>query len=338
LRIWVDLVNSPQVLVLRPIIDELEARGHEVIITSRDFAQTVQLANQAGLSHTPLGRHGGNSRVNAIRVNLERVVLAMRFIRRRRVDLALSHNSYSQAIAARLLGIPFVTMMDYEHHLVNHIAFRLARRVLVPEVFPEESLRKFGAAAKTIRYPGLKEEIYLGQFVPDPAFLREAGLPLDRTIVVARPPGYWADYYRGKGDLFSAALDHVLAEPTAFIVLLPRIASQGASVLGVAEDRYLIPARPLNGPNLLYYADLVISAGGTINREAAVLGTPAYSVFEGATGAVDRSLVARGRLRVVTTRDEIVAIRVEKKGPMPALAARGLALTKLIVNAILGEG
>jgi predicted glycosyltransferase len=337
-KVWVDLVNSPQVLVLRPIIDELQARGHEVVITTRDFAQTVQLANQAGLSHTSFGRHGGNSRASAIRANLERVIQLVRFIRSQRVDLALSHNSYSQAVAARLLGIPFVTMMDYEHHQANHIAFRLAKRVLVPEVFPEESSQKFGAAAKTIRYPGLKEEIYLGQFVPNPAFIREAGLPLDRTIVVARPPGYWADYYHGKGDLFSAAIDRVLADPSAFVVFLPRIASQAVSLQGVAPDRYLIPPRPLNGPNLLYYADLAISAGGTMNREAAVLGTPAYTVFEGALGAVDRSLVARGRLKVVTTRAEVAAIEVEKKSPMPELATRGRELTQFITNAILGEG
>jgi predicted glycosyltransferase len=335
-RVWVDLVNSPQVLVLRPIIDELRARGHTVIITTRDFAQTVQLANQAGLTHTAFGQHGGNSRARAIRANLDRVLQLVRFIRGQRVDLALSHNSYSQGVAARLLGIPFVTMMDYEHHQANHLAFRLARRVLVPEVFPEAAIRKYGAAGRTIRYPGLKEEIYLGQFVPDPAFLGESRLPLDRTIVVARPPGYWADYYHGNGDLFSAAIDHVLAEPTGFIVFLPRIASQAASLRGVAADRYLIPPRPLDGPNLLYYADLVVSAGGTMNREAAVLGTPAYTVFEGALGAVDRSLVARGRLTEVTTAAEVAAIQVEKKGAMPELASRGRELTRFITTAILG--
>lgn len=337
MKVWVDLVNSPQVLVLRPIIAELRAGGHEIVITTRDFAQTVQLANQAGLAHTSFGRHGGNSRARAIRANLDRVSQLIRFMRGQRIDLALSHNSYSQGVAARLLGIPFVTMMDYEHHQANHLAFRLARRVLVPEVFPEDSLRKYGAADKSIRYPGLKEEIYLGQFVPDPAFLREAGLPLDRTIVVARPPGYWADYYHGNGDLFSAAIDHVLADPAAFIVFLPRIASQAASLKDVAADRYLIPPRPLNGPNLLYYADLVISAGGTMNREAAILGTPAYTVFEGASGAVDRSLVSRGRLKEVLTPGSVSAIRVEKKGAMPALSERGRELTQFITRAILGE-
>ena len=335
MRIWVDLANSPQVLVLRPVIEELRRRGHEVIITTRPFAQTVQLADRFGLRHTPLGRHGGASAVRAVAVNLERTLLLVRYLQGRRVDLALSHNSYSQAVAARLRGIPFVTMMDYEHHRANHLAFRLARRVLVPAVFPEAALRAFGAARKAVRYPGLKEELYLGQLQPEVDFLQAAGLPADRTLVVLRPPGHWADYYKGQGDLFQAALTRVLDEPGTFAVFLPRVPEQAEVVRGLPASRLLVPERALDGPNLLYHADLVLSAGGTMNREAAVLGTPAYTVFEGKLGAVDASLIAQGRLRLLRDRRDVEAMRIAKKRGQPALPSDGKELTRFVTDKIL---
>lgn len=335
MRIWVDLVNSPQVLTLHPVIREMERRGHEIIVTSRDFAQTVQLADRAGLRHTSLGRHGGAGRGRAVAANLERVALLLRHIRGRRIDLALSHNSYSQAIAAWLRGIPFVTMMDYEHHRANHLAFRLARRVLVPAVFPEKALRAFGAAHKAVRYPGLKEELYLGSFAPAPCFLAAAGLPADRVLAVLRPPGRWADYYQGTGDLFRAVLARALAAPDVFVVFLPRVPAQAAAVQDALPDRLLVPRRALDGPNLLYHADLAISAGGTMNREAAVLGTPAYTAFEGRIGAVDRALIARGRLRPLRDQADVETLAFTKRPCRPEPPADGRDLVRFVTDAIL---
>jgi predicted glycosyltransferase len=335
-RVWVDLVNSPQVLTLQPIIRELRRRGHDVEVTTRDFAQTVQLADRIGLSHTPLGRHGGASRLQVVRVTVERAALLVRHRPARRADLALSHNSYSQAIAARLLGIPFVTMMDYEHTRANHLAFRLAHRVLVPAVFPRPALRAFGAARKTVRYPGLKEELYLGDFRPAPDFRQATALPEDRPLVVMRPPGSWAEYHRGRGDLFRAALRRILADPSPFVVYLPRIQQQAALVRDVPPSRLLIPATALDGPNLIYHADLVVSAGGTMNREAAVLGTPACTVFEGRLGAVDRALVAAGRLRRISGESDLDTLKIEKRQGPKSLPVSGSKLTKLVTDAVLG--
>jgi predicted glycosyltransferase len=334
-KIWVDLVNSPQVLTLGPVMTELERRGHDLIITTRDFAQTVQLADRAGLSHTPLGKHGGANRAKAVQVNIERAIALVRFVREQRADLALSHNSYSQAVAARLVGIPFVTMMDYEHQRVNHLAFRLARRVLVPQVFPESALRACGAVRKTVRYPGLKEELYLGQFEPDPGFVQASGLPVDRPLVVLRPPGYWADYYRGGANLFSAVIGRVLAHPDAYIVFLPRIRDQSALVRDVPPDKLLVAANAVDGPNLLFHSDVVVSAGGTMNREAAILGTPAYTVFEGPLGAVDKSLVAQGRLVVLQGQLDIDRMRIEKKQTPDRLPPRRVDLTQFVTDAIM---
>jgi predicted glycosyltransferase len=337
-KIWVDLVNSPQVLVLKPVVDELARRGHELLVTTRDFAQTVQLADRAGLRHVSLGRHGGNRRSRSILVNLQRVALVASHVRGQGVDLALSHNSYSQAVAARILGIPFVTMMDYEHHRANHLAFRLARRVLVPAVFPDAALAAFGASKKTVRYPGLKEQMYLGQFTPDPDFPRAIGLPADRPVVVARPPGTWAAYYHGRGKLFAAFLQRAMTHPSAFLVFLPRIPAQEDIVRGAAPDRVLVPSRALDGPNLLYYADLAVSGGGTMNREAAVLGTPAYSVFEGPAAAVDRELASAGRLTIVQSSADVEHIAIAKKSQSRCQLAGARELTKFVVDAILESG
>lgn len=338
LTIWVDLANSPQVLVLAPMIRELERRGHEVLVTTRPFAQTVELANQAGLRHAPLGRHGGDSRARAVAVNLERAALLLRHLGRRRVDLAVSHNSFSQAVAARARGIPFVTLYDYEFHRGSHLSFRVARRVLVPDAFPDAALRRLGALPKAVRYPGLKEELYLAGFTPDPRFRAGAGIPADRTLVVMRPPGSWAPYYHGTGALFDAALRHVRADERAFLVFLPRVPAQAAAVRDWPAARVLVPARPLDGPNLLAAADVVISAGGTMNREAAVLSTPVWSAFEGPLAGVDRALIRAGRLhRLRTEADAATIPLIPRTTPFVPPLARP-ALLPFVTDAILGAG
>jgi predicted glycosyltransferase len=312
-RIWVDLVNSPQVLTLTPIMRELERRGHRLLVTTRDFAQTLQLADRVGLRHRPIGRHGGGSRLQAARVNLERVFGVAWMMRRQRVDLALSHNSYSQAVAAQLLGVPFVTMMDYEHQPLNHLCFRLARRVIVPEPFPAEDLARFGASGKAVRFAGTKEQVYLSDFEPHHHFLRDEGIPENRIVVAMRPPAPWAPYHRFENTLFDEVLATIAANPETFIVFTPRVPAQGEAILRLGYDNVWVPPRVLDGPNLLYHADLALSGGGTMNREAAVLGTPAYTVFKGKLGAVDRYLIERGRMVQVGEQADIASIRIEKR-------------------------
>jgi predicted glycosyltransferase len=196
-------------------------------------------------------------------------------------------------------------------------------------------VRSFGAAGKTIRYPGLKEELYLSEFVPDIGFARAVALPEERPLVVVRPPGYWADYYRGRGDLFRLVLGHVLADASAFIVFLPRVSDQAAALREVSPTRLLVPSAALDGPNLVYHADLVVSAGGTMNREAAILGTPAYTVFEGLLGAVDKALVAQGRMHVLRNEHDVRRLRIAKKRKSQPLRHEGARLTRFVTDAIL---
>jgi len=314
MRIWVDLANSPQVLFFRPLIPEMERLGHEVTITSRYFAQTVELANHFGLDHIPIGGHGGK-RLRKIGVAiLGRSWKLFCFAWNKKFDLAISHNSYAQALAAKALGIPFVTSMDYEHQPANHLCFRLARKVVVPEFFPKEDLRRFGVKGRKVaRYRGTKEEVYLADFSPQPGFLDTLNIPKEKILVVMRPPGTWALYHHFENPLFDLALEHVANTPGTQIVFLPRIAFQGDSVRGLGYSNVFVPPHALDGPNLMYHADLVISGGGSMNREAAVLGTPTYSLFKGKLAAVDRYLIEKGRLRHIDSEEGVERIAICKK-------------------------
>ncbi len=291
MRIWVDLTNSPHVLVLRPIIDVLRARGAEVRVTARDFAQTIQLCERLGVEHEVIGRHRGERLVAKAIGLADRSAALTRWARRAgRFDLALGHGSNDVTVAARLLRIPCSTMFDYEWATVQHtINCRLAQAVVVPEAIPPERLDRYGARRKLQRYPGLKEEYYLADFEPDRAVIDELGLDDAQPIAVVRTPPSVSLYHRFENDLFARVLDRLRGTQT---VVLPRVEQQRAQL-----DGFVVPERAIDAQSLVALADVVVSAGGTMNREAVALGTPVWTTFEGRLGAVDERLIAEGRLR-----------------------------------------
>jgi predicted glycosyltransferase len=311
LRVWVDMTNSPHVVIFRPLIARMIAHGHEVTVTARDFAQTLGLLERYEIPHTVIGAHGGAGRVGKARAMGFRTTALTRFARRERFDVAVAHGSTDQPPAAYLAGTPQVTMFDYEFAAVmHHWNGRLATRVLVPSAIPEWALWRYGIRApKLVRYPGLKEEYYLADHVLDREVIPELGLDPSRIIAVLRPPPEVTLYHRGlSSDVFSATLDRLLdAAPEVQTVVLPRTAEQRAQLVGSTA---IVPERPVDGPSLVAIADFVVSAGGTMNREAAALGVPAYSPFAGRLGAVDMALIADGRLRRL---EEPTAVAVEKR-------------------------
>jgi predicted glycosyltransferase len=275
-----------------------------VLLTARDFAQTLGLAERLGLAAEPIGRHRGG-RLAAKGVGLLSRSLALAaWARGRRIDVALGHGSNDVTVAARLLGIPSATAFDYEWARVQHtVNCRLARAVVVPDAIPPERLAPYGAtAAKLRRYPGLKEEYYLADFEPDPAVLSDLGLDPERPIAVVRPPPAVSLYHRFENPLFARVLDRLRGEQA---VVLPRTPEQRAEL-----DGFIVPDVAIDAQSLIACADLVISAGGTMNREAVALGTPVWTTFEGRLGAVDEQLIADGRLRRLTSVD---AFRLEKR-------------------------
>src|SRR5712672_4515146 len=232
MRIWIDLANSPHVPFCRALIPEFVSRGHQVEITARDFAQTVELATNAGLMPRVIGGHGGGSITGKAGNLIGRAGALRKWARDRGFDLALSHNSYAQIAAAASLRIKTVTLMDYEHQPANHLAFRLASRVIVPRAFPAAELKRYGAATRKVkRYEGTKEDVYLADFASDPEFaetLLQLGIASDDVLVVARPPAREALYHRFENELFDELLVNLSTRKEVKIILLPRSVAQRA--------------------------------------------------------------------------------------------------------------
>jgi uncharacterized protein len=299
MRIWVDLTNSPHVLVLAPVVERLRAAGHDVRVTARDFAQTVELAERHGLGAQVIGHHRGE-KLGAKAIGLASRSFALaRWARGKRFDLAFGHGSNDVTVAARLLRIPCSTMFDYEWATVQHsVNCRLAQAVVVPDAIPPERLARYGARGKIRAYPGLKEEYYLADFEPDPAVLAELGLDPARPIAVVRTPPAVSLYHRFENPLFAAVLERLR---NVQAVVLPRTDAQREEL----RRDFLVPEHAIDAPSLVALADLVVSAGGTMNREAVALGTPVWTTFEGRLGAVDEHLITSGRMNRLTDAEEL---------------------------------
>jgi predicted glycosyltransferase len=317
MRVWIDLTNSPHVLVMRPVIELLRAEGHEVRVTARDFAQTLQLLDRFAIEHTAIGRHRGERLADKAVGLFSRSTALLSWARKdarsskRRFDIALGHGSNDISVASRLLRIPCSTTFDYEWAAVqHHVNCRLAQAVVVPDAIPPERLERYGAKDKIRAYPGLKEEYYLADFEPAHEVLAELGLDPTHPLVVVRTPPEVSLYHRFENDLFASVLERlrdVAAREGVQSVVLPRTAAQRSALTGVAG--FTVPERAIDAQSLIALADLVISAGGTMNREAVALGTPVYTTFEGRLGAVDERLIAEGRLHKLHNVEQLVLLK-----------------------------
>jgi uncharacterized protein len=309
MRVWVDISNSPQVPFFRPLVRLLRERGHDVEVTTREYAQTVELLTLHGIQYEVVGpEHGGARAAAKARAMAGRVRALRRFAKGRGLDVALSHASHELPLVARSLGIPSAYAFDYELARAQHgVGCRAARRVIVPEAIPQDRLDRLGArASKVRRYPGLKEEYYLQGFEPDGSVLTALGLAPERVLVVVRTPPDVSLYHRRANPLFGDVLERLGRDENVHAVVLPRTVEQRHATRARGLPSLLVPEHAIDAQSLVALADLVISAGGTMNREAVALGVPAYTTFAGELGAVDRALVNEGRLRVLTSADAVV--------------------------------
>jgi predicted glycosyltransferase len=312
-RVWVDFTNSPHVLVLRPVIERLRAQGHDVSVTARDFAQTLALCDRFGIEYTAIGRHRGARLVDKARGLAARSAQLTRWARRHGpFALAIGHGSNDITVAAALLRVPCSTTFDYEWATVQHnVNCRLAQAVVIPEAIPPERMNRYGARGKLAQYPGLKEEYYLSDFEPDGAVLAALGLDPAEPIAVVRTPPAVSLYHRFENDLFGQVLDRLRGAQT---VVLPRTDEQRAEL--ARAGGFIVPETAIDAQSLIAYADLVVSAGGTMNREAVALGTPVFTVFEGRLGAVDEGLIAEGRLARLEDPEQVQLVkRARPAGP-----------------------
>jgi predicted glycosyltransferase len=306
LRVWVDCTAAAHPLVLRPVIERLEGRGHEVMVTAREYGQTLGILDRLGIPYIAVGSHGGASALGKGRALAGRSAQLARLVWQRRPQLALAHGSVDLAVVSSLYLIPSAQMQDYEFAgRQRQIAFRAARKVLMPDSIPLDRLRKIGAKErKLVRYPGLKEEYYLADFRPDAGVLDELGLDREKVLVVVRPPPETSEYH-ARNDVYGEAIHHLAGSAEVQAVVIPRTERQGTEVREMKAANLIVPERAIDAQSLIAHADLVVSAGGTMNREAVALGTPVFTTFAGRMGGVDEDLIAAGRLRVLADPAEL---------------------------------
>src|SRR5437588_2166273 len=296
------MTASAHVLVFRPLIGLLRTRGDEVEVTAREYAQTLQLLELHGIDADVIGKHGGRSRLGKLRAMASRLRSLRRWARGRDFDIALAHGSHELTLTARRLEIPSSTTFDYEFAWLQHqLGCRAATKVVVPEAIPAERLATYGTRPpKLLQYEGLKEEYYLADFEPDHSVLTPLGLDPKRVLIVLRPPPDVSLYHRHSNPLFPQTIDFLGRHEDVQAVVLPRTDEQRAFVRGLELPSLVIPERAVDAQSLIALSDLVVSAGGTMNREAAALGIPVYTTYGGRLGGVDEELIREGRLKPLT--------------------------------------
>lgn len=306
-RIWIDIDNSPHVLFFEPIIEALRNNGHEVIVTARDAYQVRKLIELHRLPCTFIGRHYGKNRAAKIMGTVLRAAQLTPRIFRQKIDLAVSHGSRAQVLCAFALKIPTVFILDYEY--IAKMGFIRPDYIFVPQLIPNS--KELAAKRKILRYPGLKEDVYIHRLQLDPTVKSRLGLEEDEIVATVRPPATEAHYHNPESDLLlDAALNFLIESPGVRVILLPRNESQ-AGILRekwgkwIDNRKIVIPEQVVDGLNLIWSSDLVISGGGTMNREAAALGVPVYSIFRGNIGAVDRHFQQNGRLVLIESVEDI---------------------------------
>jgi len=306
-KIWIDLDNSPHVPFFRPIIDELKQRGYELLVTARDAYQVKELLEYYGVEGRVIGKHYGKHKSLKAMGTIWRAVSLIRLVREESPELSLCHGSRGCLITSKVLKIPNLTITDYE--FTTSVPWMRPKWIMVPSVVESESL---GEGCEILKYPGIKEDVYLPQFRPDPSLRKRLGIAEDDLVVMVRPPATEAHYHNPEAEvLLKAALDRFIADPRARVILLPRNKRQDEQLRaewgqGIQSRKVVIPEHVEDGMNLIWNSDLVISGGGTMNREAAAMRVPVYSIFRGRIGAVDHYLAREGRLVLLESVQDVM--------------------------------
>jgi uncharacterized protein len=311
---WIDMDNSPHVYLLTPFVKNLESKKFTTHITARDYAQTIELLNSGKLHFQSIGTHAGANKVRKI-VNLAiRVWRLTRFARRKNFTIAVNHGSRAHALACKILGIPCFIGMDYEHTESRIFAF-CATRIWIPELLFPDSLSSIGVEKdKVLTYPGIKEQFYLNDFVPDPEFRLNNNIPMDKILVVLRPPAETANYHDPRSEfLLSKVIETIRGKDQLYTICIPRTPDQRWKFSRFESPGFRVLDKALDGKNLAFHADLMISGGGTMNREAAFFGTKVYSIFSGPKPKLDVELERMSLLTFITTAADCAAMEFKRK-------------------------
>jgi predicted glycosyltransferase len=335
MKIWIDLDNTPHVPFFKPIIRELEKAGYAVALTARDAFQVCDLAETMGLKPLKVGRHYGKNRFMKVGGLGFRSLQLFRFFMKERPVLGLSHGSRAQILLCNLLRIPTVMIMDYEH-AQTPLLLR-PRWEIVPKVLLSEDLQ-CKHRDRIRAYEGIKEDVYAPEFIPDAKLPEQLGIGGNEIVVTVRPPANEAHYHNPESEVFfEHFMQRACRTEGVKIVLLPRNNAQDVQMRAkwpawFADSKVVVPKGAVDGLNLLWHSDLVVSGGGTMNREAAALGVPVYSVFRGRIGAVDCHLQKEGRLTLIERVEDIdkkILLQPRKKNVRPE-AVRNSALADIV--------
>ncbi|MEI6067638.1 MAG: DUF354 domain-containing protein [Methylococcaceae bacterium] len=338
MKIWIDLDNTPHVPFFKPVIRELEKKGYTVITTARDAFQVCELATLYGLSYKKIGKHYGKNPLFKVMGLCWRSLQLLPFVIREKPVLGLSHGSRSQILLCNLLRIPTVMIMDYEHAQTPLLL--QPRWEIIPEALANESVQ-CKTKERILCYEGIKEDVYAPEFNPDPSIAALLNLNDENILVTVRPPANEAHYHNPESDeLFAAFMQRACSTPNVIVILLPRNKLQETQIRKdwpqwFKDAKVIIPQQAVNGLNLLWHSDLVVSGGGTMNREAAALGVPVYSIFRGKSGAVDRQLQQEGRLVLIQNIDEVnnkILLQHRRKRDIPTGLKPGKTLNSLIAH------
>lgn len=336
-KIWIDLENSPHVPFFAPIIDELENRGYSVVVTGRDCFQVAELTKLLEIDCKLVGHHNGKNKIAKLLGLCQRSLQLDLAILGERPKLALSHGSRSHLLASALLGIPHLMLFDYEH--AKPMPLVRPNWIMIPDVISAGDVPFDGEIV--LKYPGIKEDVYVPRFKPDLSLRARLGISNEDLLVTIRPPANEAHYHNPQSDeLFHAVLDFLGTKPNTRIVLLPRDEKQAAFARQkwpelFAGSKVQIPKEVLDGLNLIWHSDLVISGGGTMNREAAALGVPVYSIFRGKSGAVDRYLAAKGRMVLIESAEDVRAKIVLARRPLSEPSTANSGTFECVMNTVL---
>lgn len=322
MKIWIDLDNAPHVPLFRPLIEIWVRNGHQVLVTARDFHRTVELCRMWDIPHVAVGHHGGANKIRKIANLFERAAQLRRIAQPFRPDFAVSHGSRTQIVAARWMGVPSVVMMDYEY-TEAFLFKRFTRSILMPAAIPEERLALCGFPLQKVRrYDGFKEELYLQSFTPDPSFRDSIGVPEDRILLTIRPSAMTANYHNPLSEkIVLGLLNQTLANAEVVPLVVSRTTADRGLIVEKFGDRVRFLEKAVDGLQLIWASDVFVSGGGTMNREAALLGVPAYSIFTGRKPYLDEYLASQGRLTFVDTLDKINLVSLKKR-PIPVEGPR----------------
>jgi len=335
-KIWFDADNGPHVLIMKPLVHELERRGHDVRFTARDRAGTCQLLDLYGLRYRQVGGVYGKGMWNKVRGTLGRAAALAAAMRGERCQVSFGHGSRALPLASRLVGVPSVTMYDYEW-VDPHLFNRFCRTILMPAAIGAARCREAGiAATKVVHYAGFKEELYLADAPLQPdAVAADLALRPAALKVLLRPPATDAHYHNPEAEaILAAVLQRLASRRDLDLVYLARSPDQLAFLTPYDLERVIVPQKVYDGPSLVAAMDVVIGGGGTMTREAAVLGVPACSFFRGRDGRVDDQLEAEGRLLRVRQAAEVARIPLARR-TSPPVAPDNTALVRFICDQIL---